>query len=95
MFHLSVSWSKDGRPIEDSGRFTFAQVGNNTTFTIPAALSTDSGSYSVTAKDDRGQNSWTFSLLVRIGESSTGDVDVQQLIDSVEVCVLRSANHKQ
>uniref|UniRef100_A0A0B7BN15 Uncharacterized protein n=1 Tax=Arion vulgaris TaxID=1028688 RepID=A0A0B7BN15_9EUPU len=65
---VAVSWSKDGRPIEDSGRFTFDQDGNNVTFTIPAALSTDTGFYSVTAKDDRGQNSWTFSLVVRIGE---------------------------
>lgn len=87
-FDLSVSWSKDGRPIDDSGRFAFAQDGNNATFTIPAALSTDSGSYTVTAKDERGQNSWTFSLVVRIGDSSAGDVDVQQLIDSVQVSLL-------
>ncbi|XP_055900297.1 twitchin-like isoform X6 [Biomphalaria glabrata] len=81
---VTVSWSKDGRPISDSGRFTFAQDGNSASFTIPAALSTDSGTYSVTASDDRGQASWTFSLLVRIGDSTSGDVDVQSLIDGAQ-----------
>ncbi|CAL1540886.1 unnamed protein product, partial [Lymnaea stagnalis] len=65
---VTVSWSKDGRPLGESGRFTFTQDGNNGSFTIPAALSTDTGSYSVSAKDDRGQSSWTFSLQVRIGD---------------------------
>ncbi|XP_059156398.1 twitchin-like isoform X4 [Physella acuta] len=81
---VSVSWSKDGRPIDDAGRFTFSQDGTSGTLTIPAALSTDSGSYTVTAKDDRGQSSWTFSLFVRIGDTVSGDVDVQQLLDSVQ-----------
>lgn len=88
----SVSWSKDGRPISDSGRFTFAQDGNSASFTIPAALSTDSGTYSVTASDDRGQASWTFSLLVRIGDSTSGDVDVQSLIDGAQVTLAIYSN---
>ncbi|KAK3703484.1 hypothetical protein RRG08_024788 [Elysia crispata] len=80
---VTVSWSKDGRPLEDSGRFTFSQEGNNATLTIPAALSTDSGPYTVTASDDRGKATWSFSLQVKMGDSA-GDVDVQQLIDSVK-----------
>ncbi|RUS77264.1 hypothetical protein EGW08_014978 [Elysia chlorotica] len=81
---VTVSWSKEGRPLEDSGRFTFSQDGNAAKLTIPAALSTDSGPYTVTASDDRGKTTWSFSLLVRMGDSASGDVDVQQLIDSVK-----------
>ena len=83
--YFKVSWSKDGRPLEGSGRFRQSQDGNSSTFTIPAALSTDTGSYTVTASNEKGESSWTFSLVVRMGDSAAGDVDVQKLIDSVQV----------
>lgn len=82
---ISVSWGKDGRPFDNAERFAFDQNENSATFTIPAALSTDSGDYIVTARDERGENSWTFSLLVRIGDVSSNDVDIQQLINGVQV----------
>lgn len=80
---VTVSWSKDGRPIEDSGRFKLSQDGNRSSFSIPAALSTDTGSYTLTAADNRGKASCTFSLAVRMGDGA-GDVDVQKLIESVQ-----------
>ncbi|GFR58132.1 myosin light chain kinase [Elysia marginata] len=92
---VTVSWSKDGRPLEDSGRFTFAQEGNNATLTIPAALSTDSGSYTVNVSDDRGKAAWSFSLLVKMGDSASGDVDVQQLIDSVQSAKIKWSRPNQ
>ncbi|XP_070200689.1 twitchin-like isoform X4 [Littorina saxatilis] len=69
---LTVSWSKDGRPVEDGGRFKFSQEGKSVSLTIPAALSTDSGTYCVTAKCAEGSASWSCSLAVAIGEG--GDV---------------------
>uniref|UniRef100_A0A0B7BN40 Ig-like domain-containing protein n=1 Tax=Arion vulgaris TaxID=1028688 RepID=A0A0B7BN40_9EUPU len=82
--NVTVSWSKDTRPIDFVERFTFDQSGKSATFTIPASLSTDSGNYTVTAKDDRGVNSWTFSLVVRIEDIASGQVDVQNLINYVQ-----------
>ncbi|XP_071104533.1 twitchin-like isoform X3 [Haliotis cracherodii] len=79
----TVSWSRAGREIEDTGRFKFTQDGNNFTFEIPAVLSTDSGAYTVKVKDDSGCATWAFSLHVAIGESAGGDVDVQQFLKSV------------
>ncbi|KAK7500457.1 hypothetical protein BaRGS_00008364, partial [Batillaria attramentaria] len=79
-----LSWSKDERPVEDTGRFSFSQDGNTYTLTIPAALSTDSGMYTVTATSDAGSTSWSCSLGVAIGESSGDEAAVQELLKSVE-----------
>ena len=82
--HHPVSWSKEGRSIEDSGRFKFSQDGNTYSLTIPAALSTDSGTYCVSAESEAGSVSWTFSLGVAIGDSGD-EAKVQELLKSVEV----------
>ena len=81
---LSVSWNKGDRKIEDTGRFKFGADDKTFSFEIPAALSTDTGSYSVVAKNGAGSSSWTFSLGVAMGEAG-GDVDVQELLKSVQV----------
>jgi hypothetical protein len=82
---LTVSWSKDGRPLDtESARFKLSSEDNTFTFAIPAALSTDSGSYTVTAATDAGSSSWTFSLGVAIGDS-VDEAKVQELLRSVEV----------
>lgn len=86
-------WRKGGHSIQDTERFTFNQSGNDASFTIPAALSTDSGDYTVTAKDDRGETNWTFSLVVRIEDVLPGDVDVQRLISNVQVSVEHTSKH--
>ena len=79
-----MSWSKDGRSIEDSGRFKFSQDNNSYSLTIPAALSTDSGTYCVSAESEAGSLSWSFSLGVAIGDSGD-EAKVQELLKSVEV----------
>lgn len=85
VFNCSVSWSKDGRVIEDSGRFTFSQDDNSFSFEIPAALATDSGVYSFEAKDSRGSCGGTFTLSVAVSLSPCADIDVIKLINSLKV----------
>lgn len=81
-----MSWSKNGREVEDTGRFTFTRDGNAFSLTIPAALSTDSGVYTVTADSEAGSVSWSCTLVVAMGEASGGDEDrVKELLRSVEV----------
>lgn len=61
----TVMWTKDGREIEDTGRFNFSQDGNSFTFEIPAALATDSGVYCAKATSSKGKAEWQFTLDVR------------------------------
>ena len=79
-----MSWSKDGRSLDDTGRFTFNQDGDCYSLVIPAALSTDSGTYCVKAASEEGAAAWSFSLHVAIGDSAD-EAKVQELLRSVEV----------
>lgn len=78
-------WTKDGREIEDTGRFNFSQDGNSFTFEIPAALATDSGVYCAKATSSKGKAEWQFTLDVRVSSSPCADIDVLQLIKSMQV----------
>lgn len=78
-------WTKDGREIEDTGRFNFSQDGNSFTFEIPAPLATDSGVYCTKATSSKGKAEWQFTLDVRVSSSSCADIDVLQLIKSMQV----------
>ncbi|KAK3103159.1 hypothetical protein FSP39_016894 [Pinctada imbricata] len=80
-----VIWSKDGREIQDTGRFRFGQDGNLFTFEIPAALATDSGHYNATAQNSNGTSQWAFTLHVPVSSSPCADIDVVQLIRSMQV----------
>ncbi|XP_076471204.1 twitchin-like [Babylonia areolata] len=81
---LTVSWSKDGRAIDaDTGRFKLGEEGKEYSLTIPAALSTDSGTYCVTATSQEGKASWSCTLAVAIGDSGD-EAKVQQLLQEVE-----------
>lgn len=80
-----MSWSVDGRPLEDTGRFKFGQDGDSYTFEIPAALATDTGTYCVSAKNSSGSSQWTFTLSVAVSSSPCADIDVIQLIKSMQV----------
>ncbi|XP_061166987.1 twitchin-like isoform X9 [Saccostrea echinata] len=80
----SVVWTKDGREIEDTGRFKFSQDGNSFTFEIPAALATDSGVYCAKATSSKGKAEWQFTLVVRVSSSPCADIDVLQLIKSMQ-----------
>ncbi|KAL8579177.1 hypothetical protein ACOMHN_010761 [Nucella lapillus] len=82
---LTVSWSKDGRSVGDSSRLQFSQDGSTHSLTIPAALSTDSGTYCVTAKSSQGSSAWACTLAVTMGDSTTDMAKVQALLKSVEV----------
>ena len=84
-FSLLVSWTKDGREIQDTGRFRFHSDGNTFTFEIPAALATDSGQYAATARSSRGSTQWAFTLHVAVSLSPCADIDVVQLIRSMQV----------
>ena len=75
---------KDGREIDDTGRFRFGEDGNCRTFEIPAALATDSGVYSVETNNARGNSVWTFTLNVNVSASPCADIDVLSLIESVQ-----------
>ena len=85
LFSLLVSWTKDGREIQDTGRFRFHSDGNTFTFEIPAALATDSGQYAATARSSRGSTQWAFTLHVAVSLSPCADIDVVQLIRSMQV----------
>lgn len=78
-------WTKDGREIEDTGRFNFSQDGNSFTFEIPAALATDSGVYCTKATSSKGKAEWQFTLDVRVSSSPCADIDVLQQIKSMQV----------
>ncbi|XP_065941807.1 twitchin isoform X18 [Magallana gigas] len=80
----TVMWTKDGREIEDTGRFNFSQDGNSFTFEIPAALATDSGVYCAKATSSKGKAEWQFTLDVRVSSSPCADIDVLQLIKSMQ-----------
>ncbi|KAL8565325.1 hypothetical protein ACOMHN_029021 [Nucella lapillus] len=80
---LTVSWSKDGRGIDDTGRFKLSVEGSEYSLTIPAALSTDSGTYRVTAASEDGTSSWSCTLHVAIGDSGD-EAKVQELLKEVE-----------
>lgn len=82
---FKVQWSKDGKDVESSERFKFSQDGNTFTFEIPAALATDSGEYTVTAKNSTGSSQWTFTLSVAVSQSPVADVDVVKLIADMQV----------
>ena len=75
---------KDGREIDDTGRFNFGEDGNARSFEIPAAIATDSGVYSVEANNAKGNTVWTFVLHVNISASPCADVDVAKLIESAQ-----------
>ena len=75
---------KDGREIDDTGRFRFEDDGNSRSFVIPAALATDSGIYKVEANNARGNSVWTFTLNVNVSASPCADIDVLSLIESVQ-----------
>lgn len=78
-------WTKDGREIEDTGRFNFSQDGNSFTFEIPAALATDLGVYCAKATSSKGKAEWQFTLDVQVSSSPCADIDVLQLIKSMQV----------
>ncbi|XP_071120619.1 twitchin-like isoform X18 [Mytilus edulis] len=80
----SVKWSKDGTEVENTGRFKFTQDENKFTFEIPAALATDSGEYTVTAKNSRGSSQWVFTLSVAVSSSPVADIDVVKLIEDMQ-----------
>ncbi|XP_021346443.1 twitchin-like isoform X8 [Mizuhopecten yessoensis] len=60
----TVLWSKDGRTLDDTGRFKISQSGSSFSFEIPAALVTDSGVYCVEAKSGKGTCKGVFTLTV-------------------------------
>lgn len=60
----TVLWSKDGRILDDTGRFKISQSETKYNFEIPAALVTDSGVYCVEAKSAKGSTKGTFTLSV-------------------------------
>ena len=75
---------KDGREIDDTGRFRFGEEENQRTFEIPAALATDSGIYSVEANNSKGNSVWTFTLNVDVSASPCADIDVLSLIRAAQ-----------
>lgn len=83
--YVTVKWSKDGTEVEDTGRFKFTQDENKFTFEIPAALATDSGEYTVTAKNSRASSQWVFTLSVAVSSSPVADIDVVKLIEDMQV----------
>ncbi|XP_069132542.1 twitchin-like isoform X10 [Argopecten irradians] len=76
----TVLWSKDGRILDDTGRFKISQSETKYNFEIPAALVTDSGVYCVEAKSAKGSTKGTFTLSVAVSSSPCADIDVLQLI---------------
>lgn len=68
-------WTKDGREIEDTGRFNFSQDGNSFTFEIPAALATDLGVYCAKATSSKGKAEWQFTLDVQVSSSPCATAD--------------------
>ena len=41
--------------LDDSGRFRITKSSNGSTFTIPAAIATDSGMFAVEANNEKGR----------------------------------------
>lgn len=85
--HLAVTWNRGGREIEDTGRFKFSEAGTKFSFEIPAALATDSGAYTVRAGNKKGSSTWTFTLSVAVTDVVGGDVNVQELLKSMQVSI--------
>ncbi|XP_041468950.1 twitchin-like isoform X3 [Lytechinus variegatus] len=80
-----VSWIFNGSEIEDGGRFKVWSEDASYFLSIPLALSTDSGNYTVRAANDSGECSTTFSLNITTPEEgAVEEIDVQALIDSVQ-----------
>ena len=82
---MTVSWSKDGRAAGECGRFKVVSDNGSQQLTIPAALSTDSGVYTVTATHPQGGTAaWAVSLHVQEGQAGD-EAKVHQLLTQVEV----------
>ncbi|XP_071495768.1 uncharacterized protein [Diadema antillarum] len=63
----SVTWSKDGRPFTDGGRFSIRSDKFTHTFEIIATLSTDAGTYACMARNSEGEVVCEFTLDVLPG----------------------------
>ena len=56
-FLSKVTWMMGNRVMDESGRFKLKNEGNRSYFEIPAAIATDSGTYTVEANNQKG--AWT------------------------------------
>lgn len=74
----------DDRIIEDGGRFKVFNEGPEYFMQIPMALAVDDGTYVFRAKNTAGECKTCFTLFVRESEDAAPDVDVAELLKSVE-----------
>ncbi|XP_071854761.1 twitchin-like isoform X8 [Apostichopus japonicus] len=79
-----IEWMLDDRIIEDGGRFKVFNEGPEYFMQIPMALAVDDGTYVFRAKNTAGECKTCFTLFVRESEDAAPDVDVAELLKSVE-----------
>ena len=66
----TVTWQKDGQPIESNDKFKIEQRGNSKTLVINKTSTESVGAYSIVATNEVGEDSCTANLNVT-GESCT------------------------
>ncbi|XP_070569690.1 myosin light chain kinase, smooth muscle-like isoform X2 [Ptychodera flava] len=69
----TITWEKNGQPIQNGGRIKITNTGSSNVFHIPAVLSTDAGQYTCKAENAHGVDSCSVKVIVRQIEEETTD----------------------